>query len=121
MTGIEIAGVLKEYGGWGLSALLILAIVKLYRDKEALSSGYLERLVTGIAAATQAANTTKETLDKLGALIDASGETVGEHSHQIAILVEKIQHGFGNTASSLDGVARRLEKLSEQIPPKGRS
>lgn len=112
MTGVEIAGMLKDYGLAGYGALVTLALVKVYRDKEALSTGFLERLVKGLEAATDAAEGTKAALNELRALIDTSGKSVGDHSHQIAILVEKIIHGFGNTSAALDGVARRLESMN---------
>jgi len=121
VTTPEIAVLLKEYGPWGLVALLTGAVIKLYRDKEALSTGYIERLIAGLVAATSAAQATREALSELAALIESTGKAVAEHDHRIAILIEKVQHGFGNTSSSLDGVARELQRIRDRDDHRGRS
>ncbi|GEM_PF-5790509 len=114
MTGIELAGILKDYGPWGLCAILMLVIAKLYRDNQTLSTGYIERIIAGLDAATGAAGSVQTALNELRALIDASGKASGENSHQIAILVEKVQHGFGNSVSTMQAVANELQRLRDR-------
>ncbi len=113
VTSLDIAGLLKEFGGWGLSAILMGVIVKLHADNQRLGSGQIERVITGLAAGTKAAEGVQSALLELRALIDASGKTVGEHTHQIGILIEKVQHGFGNTSSALQGVANELQRARD--------
>lgn len=113
VTGLELYDLLSK-GGWGLSAILMLVIVVLYRDNQKLSTGYIERIIAGLDAATGAAGSVQAALNELRNLIDASGKAVGEHSHQIAILVEKVQHGFGNTASAMQAVANELQRLRDR-------
>jgi hypothetical protein len=114
MTGIELAGILKDYGPWGLSAILMVVVAKLYADNQKLSTGYIERIIAGLDAATGAATSVQGALNELRNLMDSSGKAVGEHSHQIAILVEKVQHGFGNTASAMQAVANELTRLRDR-------
>ncbi|MFK5596502.1 hypothetical protein ACFZ8E_05790 [Methylobacterium sp. HMF5984] len=120
MTGVEIAGILKDYGPWGLCAILMLVIAKLYRDNQALSTGYIERVILGLNAATSASTSVQGALSELRHLIDASGKAVGEHSGHIALLVEKVQHGFGNTASAMQAVANELQRLRDRDDQRNR-
>lgn len=113
MTSLDIAGLLKEYGGWGLSAILMAVIAKLHADNQRLGSGQIERVITGLAAGTKAADGVQAALNELRALIDASGKTVGEHTHQIGILIEKVQHGFGNTSQAMQGVTSELQRIRD--------
>lgn len=113
VTSLDIAGLLKEYGGWGLSAILMAVIAKLHADNQRLSGGQIERVITGLAAGTKAAEGVQAALNELRALIDASGKTVGEHTHQIGILIEKVQHGFGNTSSAMQGVTSELQRIRD--------
>lgn len=113
VTSLDVAGLLKEYGGWGLSAILMGVIAKQYADNKALSGGHIERLITGLTAATQAAGSVQSALNELRALIDASGKTIGDHTHQIGILIEKVQHGFGNTSSAMQGVTNELQRIRD--------
>ncbi|KQP27492.1 hypothetical protein [Methylobacterium sp. Leaf100] len=114
MTPMDFAGLLKEYGGWGLSAILMAALVKVYKDKDALVSSHIERFIIAIEASKNSADGVKGALQELRSLIDTSGKAVGDHSHQIAILVEKVIHGFGNTTAALEGIARRLERSPDR-------
>jgi hypothetical protein len=120
MTGVEIAGILKDYGPWGLCAILMLVIAKLYSDNQALSTGYIERVILGLNAATSASTSVQGALSELRHLIDASGKAVGEHSGHIALLVEKVQHGFGNTASAMQAVANELQRLRDRDDQRNR-
>lgn len=113
LTSLDIAGLLREYGGWGLSAILMGVIAKQYADNKALSGGHIERLITGLTAATQAAGGVQGALNELRALIDASGKTIGDHTHQIGILIEKVQHGFGNTSQAMQGVTNELQRIRD--------
>jgi len=113
VTSLDIAALLKEFGGWGLSAILMGVVAKQYADIKALSTGHIERLITGLAAGTKAADSVQSALHELRSLIDASGKTVGEHTHQIGILIEKVQHGFGNTSSAMQGVTNELQRIRD--------
>lgn len=113
VTSLDVAGLLREYGGWGLSAILMGVIAKQYADNKALSGGHIERLITGLTAATQAAGGVQSALNELRALIDASGKTIGDHTHQIGILIEKVQHGFGNTSQAMQGVTSELQRIRD--------
>lgn len=82
MTGIELAGILKDYSPWGLRPILMFVIAKLYADSQKLSTGYIERIIAGLDATTGAATSVQGALNELRNLMDCSGEAVGEHSHQ---------------------------------------
>lgn len=110
---VALAAMLKDYGPWGICAILLIAVLKLYADNKALSSGHIERLITGLTAATQAAGGVQGALNELRALIDASGKTIGDHTHQIGILIEKVQHGFGNTSQAMQGVTNELQRIRD--------
>lgn len=115
-----LAPLLKEYGGWGLSAILMVAVIKLWSDNKALSTTYLERLIVGLNEFKQAVESLKASIIELRAMIDARGAATSDLAHQAAILSEKVIHGFGNTTAALDGIARRLEKTRDH-EPRGRS
>ena len=73
----EFAALLKDYGGWGLSAILMVVIIRLYADNQALSKGFIERIIAGLAAATAAAGGVEKALGELNRLMDASRDAVG--------------------------------------------
>lgn len=110
----EFADLLQKYGGWGLSAILMLAVIRLYQDNQALSRGFVERIIAGLAAATAAAGGVEKALAELTRLMEASRETVGGHSNRLDVLVEKIQHGFGNTSAAMQAVANELQRLKDR-------
>ncbi len=63
---------------------------------------------------------TIKSLDELKGLFETIVKTVGEQGHQNQILAEKVQHGFGNTAASLQAVANELDRIRDRLAP-GRS
>jgi uncharacterized coiled-coil DUF342 family protein len=113
MTPLDWATLLKEYGGWGLSAILMGVIVYLDRDRQASRTSQIalvKELVTAMAASTNAMTRFQEALEALRVMLDARGQTVGDLSHRIDIVVEKIQHGLGNLGGSMQAIANWIEK-----------
>jgi len=112
-----IAVLLRDFGGWGVSALLIVALV--YRDRECQSCqksqiALVERLVTAMHAASVATAQFEAALKSLTETLDARGQTVGDLSHRIDIVVEKIQHGLGNLGGSMQAIANWIEKEKDR-------
>jgi uncharacterized coiled-coil DUF342 family protein len=113
MTPLDWANLLKDYGGWGLSAILMGVIVYLDRDRQASRTSQIalvKELVTAMAASTNAMTRFQEALEALRVMLDARGQTVGDLSHRIDIVVEKIQHGLGNLGGSMQAIANWIEK-----------
>lgn len=113
MTGIEIAGLLKEYGWPGACALLCLVIVALYKtvqEAQAAQIRLVERLVTALEAAKDASTRLEQAQRSLEAALNTRGQTVGDVSQQVEILAEKMTHGFGNLGQSLESFVRLVER-----------
>jgi hypothetical protein len=108
-----IAVLLRDFGGWGVSTLLILALVYVDKDRQACQKSQIalvERLVTAMHAASVATTQFEAALKSLTETLDARGQTVGDLSHRIDIVVEKIQHGLGNLGGSMAAIASWIEK-----------
>lgn len=117
MTPLDWASLLKDYGGWGLSAILMGVIVYLDRDRQACRDSQIalvKELVTAMAASTNAMTRFEEALGALRTMLDARGQTVGDLSHRIDLVVEKIQHGLGNLGGSMQAIANWIEREKER-------
>lgn len=90
-----------------------LVIRYLYKSQEAKT----ERIIVAMEAANDSAEASKKSLDELRGLFETIVKTVGEQGHQNQILAEKVQHGFGNTAASLQAVANELDRIRDRLSP----
>lgn len=117
MTPLDWANLLKDYGGWGLSAILMGVIVYLDRDRQACSRSQIilvERLITALESARDATSRFEAALNSLKDTLDARGQTVGDLSHRIDLVVEKIQHGLGNLGGSMQAIVNWIEREKER-------
>ena len=113
MTGIEIAGLLKDYGWPGACALLCLVVTVLFsrlQESQAAQIRLVERLVTALEAAKDASARLEDAQRSIGATLETRGQAVGDLSQQIKILAEKMTHGFGNLGQSLESFVRLVER-----------
>jgi hypothetical protein len=113
MNPLDAASILREYGGWGVSVFLGFALYLVDRDRQACQKSQIalvERLVTAMHAASVATTQFEAALKSLTETLDARGQTVGDLSHRIDIVVEKIQHGLGNLGGSMAAIANWIEK-----------
>jgi hypothetical protein len=113
MTPIELADALQKYGGWMVAAILMFALYFVDKDRTAIRNGQaalIERLVTAMNAASVATSQFESALKSLTETLEARGQTVGDLSHRIDIVVEKIQHGLGNLGGSMQAIATWIEK-----------
>ncbi|MCX4195976.1 hypothetical protein OMR07_10565 [Methylobacterium organophilum] len=96
-----------------LLCVLCLVIRYLYKSQETKT----ERIIVAMEAANDAAEASKKSQDELKGLFETIVKTVGEQGHQNQILAEKVQHGFGNTAASLQAVANELDRIRDRLSP----
>lgn len=117
MTPIELADALQKYGGWAVSAVLMFALYMVDKDRSAIRDAQavlVERLVTAMNAASAATTQFEGALRSLTETLEARGQTVGDLSHRIDIVVEKIQHGLGNLGGSMQAIANWIEKEKDR-------
>lgn len=117
MNPLDLADMLQKYGGWGVAVLAIIGLVFVDRERQACQRSQIalvERLVTAMHAASVATTQFETALKSLTETLDARGQTVGDLSHRIDIVVEKIQHGLGNLGSSMQAIASWVEKEKER-------
>lgn len=117
MTPIDIADGLQKYGGWGVAAFLMVALYMVDKDRTAIrnaQAALIERLVTAMNAASAATAQFEGALKSLTETLEARGQTVGDLSHRIDIVVEKIQHGLGNLGGSMQAIATWIEKEKDR-------
>lgn len=125
MTPVEIADALQKYGGWGVSAILMIALYVVDKDRTAIrdaQAALIERLVTAMNAASAATTQFEGALKSLTDTLEARGQTVGDLSHRIDIVVEKIQHGLGNLGASMQAVANwggSMQSIASWIEKEG--
>lgn len=117
MNPVDAAELLSKYGGWGVSVFLGFALYFVDRDRTAIRNAQValvERLVTAMSAASVATTQFESALKSLTETLEARGQTVGELSHRIDIVVEKIQHGLGNLGGSMQAIATWIEKEKDR-------
>ena len=117
MDPVTLADMLQKYGGWGVAVLAIIGLVYVDRDRQACRNSQIalvERLVTAMHAASVATTQFEGALKSLTETLEARGQTVGDLSHRIDIVVEKIQHGLGNLGGSMQAIANWIEKEKDR-------
>jgi hypothetical protein len=122
MDPVATVDMLQKYGGWACFVLALMALVSVDRDRQACYKAQVqlvERLVKVMEAATSSTQQFEDTLGSLRATLDARGQTVGDLSHRIDLVIEKIQHGLGNLGGSMQAIANWIEREKER--DRGRS
>lgn len=118
-AGSEAGNVLLTQGGvlGAVCVLLALALAALFVVLLKRFKRYedlIERAITGLEAAADAASGTDRALTELRRAIDGDSKTTGDLGGQISVLAEKVQHGFGNTSGAMQAVARELERIRDR-------
>lgn len=96
-----------------LVVVLGLVIRALYRDLRVCNDRSLQdraRLVEAVEAAKDGAERSESAFRSLQALMETRGQALGDLSYQVGIVAEKVQHGFGNVAQSLESFVRLIER-----------
>lgn len=120
MPATELADLIQRYGGWGLSAILMGAVVYLHRGWQGCQDIALrdrERLITALEAAKDASERFEGTLQSLRATLESRGQAVADLSHQVENVAIKVQHGIGNLSASMEGFVRMLDRDRDRGRP----
>ena len=137
MTGLDIAALLKEHGGWGLSALLILALAFLIKvrdaDAKAATSRHdaaverytkqLETLVSQTAVTIERSSATNAAvsaaLESRTGIFERLSEAVEEARRESRTLMGELKsHAVSNdqwTREKLDEAAKRIEDILDRV------
>ncbi|ACL59176.1 hypothetical protein [Methylobacterium nodulans] len=126
MTALELAGLLKDYGPWGLLALALLAISYLQRRYDAVTEKYqrnLEALVEKLAVTVERNNVTNAAvtaaLESRTGIFERLHEAVEQAKAETRTLITDLKtHGVTNdqwTREKLDMAVARIETILERI------
>lgn len=114
MTGVEIAGLLKDYGPWGICALLILALIYVHKGWQACQEA---RVVDG-RLATEALTRQASTNAEIATIAAGLREGQTEMMRVVALLQRDNEHGDDRTQEKIEAltdavatVERRLEQV----------
>lgn len=113
MTPVEYAGLLRDYGPWGIVAVLIGAVVYLHKGWQACQVDALrsvERLVTALEASKDAMERVEGALQGLRVTLDTRGQAVTDLARQVELVGLKVDHGHGNTSSALAGLLSAVNR-----------
>lgn len=115
----KTAGELAVQGsGWAVAVILgawSFYLFKLLRDGDKENRDLLKQVITiaegskaGLAASAKAA-------DELGVLIGAQTQAIQGLSREVEGDERETRHGLAGLASGQEGIAKRLERLSERL------
>ena len=104
MTALELAGLLKDYGPWGLLALALLAVSYLQRRSDAVTEKYqrnLEALVEKLAVTVERNNGTNAAvtaaLESRTGIFERLHEAVEQAKAETRTLITDLKtHGVTN-------------------------
>ncbi|MFC6792704.1 hypothetical protein ACFQE0_25990 [Methylobacterium komagatae] len=109
MTSLEIANLLKDYGPWGICALLILAVVYLHKGWQACQ----EARVTDGRLATEALTRQASTNTEIATITASLREGQVEMMRVIALLSKDSEHGDESTQATIKGLADAVGRLEQ--------
>lgn len=137
VTGLDIVGLLKEYGGWGLSALLILALVYQTKGREADAiratarhdaaveryTKQLETLVSSTAVTIERSSATNAAvsaaLESRTGIFERLSEAVEQARQESRTLMGELKHhattSDGWTRQMLDKAVDAIDKMADRI------
>ncbi|ACL55655.1 hypothetical protein [Methylobacterium nodulans] len=126
MTAVELAGLLKDYGPWGLLALALLAVSYLQRRSDAVTEKYqrnLEALVEKLAVTVERNNGTNAAvtaaLESRTGIFERLHEAVEQAKAETRSLITDLkQHGVTNdqwTREKLVAAVGRIETILQRI------
>jgi hypothetical protein len=126
VTALELAGLLKDYGPWGLLALALLAVSYLQRRSDAVTEKYqrnLEALVEKLAVTVERNNGTNAAvtaaLESRTGIFERLHEAVEQAKAETRSLITDLKnHGVTNdqwTREKLDMAVGRIETILERI------
>jgi hypothetical protein len=126
VTALELAGLLKDYGPWGLLALALLAVSYLQRRSDAVTEKYqrnLEALVEKLAVTVERNTGTNAAvtaaLESRTGIFERLHEAVEQAKAETRTLITDLKtHGVTNdqwTREKLDMAVGRIETILERI------
>ena len=144
MDPVALAGLLKDYGPWGLLALALLAVWKLYGDKGAAEkgrlddakayavaaktqgdeykallercAGFLERAAICMAAVTAALESRTGHFERLGDLVEEIKALIRDLERDSATADERLREKLDANAGMLRGLLERVEAVQRDMP-----
>ncbi len=118
MTGADIAGLLKEYGWPGACALLIVAIVSLFKTLQASQDARITDGRLAIGALTRQASTNAEIATMMASLREGQTEVM-----RIAALIqrdaenddERVREKIAGLTEAMKALVARLETIGTRL------
>ena len=113
---------LAKYGGWGLSSLLICALIYVERSRNEAVSQNLVNLKAMLEALAGFKETLKEfasAVAALRAMLEERRYSIGDVSRQLDAIDTRVRHGMGNISTGINALATFLPRMGyvAQRPP----
>ena len=113
MTPLDITNLLKEYGPWGIIALLVVVIVSLYRDLGRSNERAIadrDKVLQGLHAATTAAERMNGLLDGIKITLSTHKDASEDLTKQVELAAAENRHGLANVQTSLTAIVNRMDR-----------
>jgi hypothetical protein len=123
VTALEIAGLLRDYGPWGLVALFGFVIASLHKDLKACNKSALDdrdRLIIAMHAAATAADKTTSVLDSIRQTLATHKDASEDLTKQVELAAQETRHQLANMHQALMGIAGKLDRPIERATTRGR-
>ncbi|WP_407529465.1 hypothetical protein [Methylobacterium oryzisoli] len=122
MTALDIAGLLKEYGGWGVASIFALVIYKLYTDLGACNSRAIsdrDMVLKAMHGATTAAEKMNGLIEGITKTLRSHEDTSDDLAKQVELFTQESRHAIANVQTSLNAIVNRMDREREAV--RGRS
>lgn len=92
-----------------VSGLVIRALYKDLQSCNAVALTDRSKLIEAMVAVRETGERTHEALTSIRATLETRGQGMADVSHQVEIVAQKVQHGFGNVSQALESFVRLLD------------
>lgn len=113
MDAVGLADLLQKYGPWGLIAVLMFVVWKLYEDNKTCAATALadrDKLILAQQAAAVAAEKCVSALEGIRITLMTHKDASEDLTKQVELAAQETRHAFANMRQSLEGIAGRLER-----------
>jgi hypothetical protein len=111
VTGVELAGLLKEYGWPGACAVLCLVVAYLHKGWQGCQEARIVDAKLGTEALTRQASTNTETAAGMQALRDGQVEIM-----RIVSLIQRDAENFDDrTQERIEGLTRAIDEFGRRL------
>lgn len=94
----------------GVLCLVIRALFNKLEERGKYQTDITAQVARALVEASQSAEESNKVYVTVRETLTSRGQAVDELSHQVELLNEKMQHGFGNVSQSLSSLANLLER-----------